>query len=91
MRIQIHGGFLASASNANQHTGDRTGNHMKPATEMSDRELDSTRHVCNWCGKKVKTYVPRGGDGSAELVRKHKDSSGDMCRGSYHFIDRMKR
>jgi hypothetical protein len=44
------------------------------------------RAICPDCKRSVATYVPKGGDGSARLIRHHKDTtaSGDgmKCVGS---------
>jgi hypothetical protein len=34
------------------------------------------------CGKDVAVYVPRKGDGSCEVLRRHKNPSGQWCFGS---------
>jgi len=49
----------------------------------TDRDI---RFVCNWCDKKVKTYVPKGGDGSAKVVMSHKNKRGELCNGSWKLL-----
>ena len=51
------------------------------------RTCSDARHKCRTCGKMITTYVPRGGDGSASLVRKHIDpSTGKICNGAYRLV-----
>lgn len=44
---------------------------------------DGRKHTCSHCLKVVSGYVPRGGDGSALRLRKHKAEDGITCHGSY--------
>ncbi len=37
--------------------------------------------VCPWCGRRVRTVVPGGGDGSVEVFVRHGDG-GAVCEGS---------
>jgi len=53
---------------------------LAPATCSADG------YVCNWCDKKVKTYVPKGGDGSAKVVMSHKNKRGELCNGSWKLL-----
>lgn len=47
----------------------------------------SERRVCQWCGREVSAYIPKGGDGSAIRIRKHKGRDGQECGGSYRMVE----
>lgn len=42
---------------------------------------DKIRYRCPACQKRVATYIPRGGDGSAIFFKRHKDRTGEDCKG----------
>lgn len=48
---------------------------------MSQRKEPS--YICPRCERPRATYVPRGGDGSAIFFKRHKDTSGQLCEGSW--------
>jgi hypothetical protein len=50
------------------------------------RDGSAAGYVCNWCDKKVRTYVPKGGDGSAKIVMSHKNKRGELCNGSWKLL-----
>lgn len=45
----------------------------------------SERARCPGCGRMVIIGVPRGGDGSADVFRTHRDQNGDRCSYSRDF------
>lgn len=38
---------------------------------------------CAVCSRIISTYVPKGGDGSADYPRPHKHPNGGWCSGKY--------
>jgi hypothetical protein len=59
----------------------------KDASSLAAIPGSDARHKCRTCGKKITTYVPRGGDGSASVVRKHNDpATGKICNGAYRLV-----
>ena len=51
------------------------------------RDYSTRPFKCGWCPKLLRGYAPKGGDGSAYLMPKHKNSSGQQCKGSYDLKD----
>lgn len=39
-------------------------------------------YKCIYCGRFVTGYIPKGGDGSIDVLRTHKDLLGRRCEGS---------
>lgn len=46
------------------------------------RDYSSGRFRCRFCGKSLKGYVPKDGDGTGFLIPRHKDSAGQRCKGT---------
>ncbi len=44
------------------------------------------KHLCGWCQKRISGSIPKNGDGSALIRRKHNNKLGKVCMGSYTFI-----
>lgn len=38
--------------------------------------------TCPHCGRRVALYIPRGGDGSAQFLKRHTNPAGQRCDGS---------
>lgn len=47
----------------------------------------TVRLRCRDCGRTVRGFVPRGGDGTGFLPFKHQGSDGEDCRGQYELHD----
>jgi hypothetical protein len=41
---------------------------------------------CPYCGRTVRTVVPRGGDGSLEVYVRHDDTPGHRCQGARYEV-----
>jgi hypothetical protein len=49
---------------------------------MTASERERQSRVCHWCEKRVRTFVPRGGDGSRDCFVRH-EVDGSLCKGSH--------
>jgi hypothetical protein len=43
--------------------------------------------VCWACGRRVRTYTPKAGDGSVDVFSLHRGKDGKVCHGSKDVVD----
>lgn len=51
------------------------------------KDYSSERFTCRFCGKQMRGYVPRMGDGTGFLLPRHSNKSGARCKGTGTMFD----